>query len=333
LLAFLPFRILQPPQEPFVKKAGHRHSCRKFGPGEGNQPQSRSYWHGSGNAKGVRLHFPIIKPDPFCRSFNDKVFGGFLKRLGYQADDLHNLIILPTIQGKLLYNIRGAVHAGRHVKGYVKDIVEARLTKIMREHEGNIAKGLKADDIARDEIRAFQKELQAGLRDGSIRLQSNEIEILAAGGVISVGGLFVIAPPAIEFSQSVADQLSFLSAQHYTGNEGVFGYAGMVADLVNPFDDYKFACETVEQMAKPAGEMWDAALGVMAHNARIRRYGGVDDPAMQAYLRGDRGFGTLESDYKDPNSNIRANDDFGTGATLRGIDRFFDSLGRRFSGK
>jgi RHS repeat-associated protein len=221
--------------------------------------------------------------------FKHKDYGPWLRKMGYCEGDMRNLIILPTREGREK-GVRGSLHGGRHIKEYVEDVVKKRLTDIQEQYYEDLRRlGFeKARELVQQQIAQLQKQLTKGLRDGTIKLQ--RYDVLEAGGVLSVGGLFVIMPEEVKLSDSALDALDVARASNYTGEKGILGMAGWIADLVNPVDDFKFFCETAEEMFRPIGQTYDRGMQNMQHNRSIKMYRyALDDPEVRALIRNKPG--------------------------------------------
>lgn len=164
--------------------------------------------------------------------FNHPQYGPWLSKLGFTKDEMRNLLVLPTKTGKAFLvataskHSKRAIHEGRSsLKDYVQPIMK-RLDEI---------KQLDIDDCEKRRlVIELQEELASGLKDGTITINSAEFELLS-DGAISLCGLAVIDAKT---KQGCLDELELaLSVTTYTGQSGIGGVVGKVADFFNPLTD------------------------------------------------------------------------------------------------
>jgi hypothetical protein len=187
----------------------------------------------------LQLHHIIAE-----KLFQKGQFGDFLKDLGFDKDDLFNVIPLPTRAGKEAAAKAGkackrSVHDGGHVAKYFDDIAQ-RLDDLQNAFKaGKISK-----EVARNGVLEIQKGLREGLRNGTIPLHKFHEEYLS----IALLGLTAVeieqlSEELAELAAAEVDKVlachrgNQLRASHYTGSEGAWGWLGFGVDLFNPLDD------------------------------------------------------------------------------------------------
>lgn len=181
---------------------------------------------------------------------DDPKLGKFLHEVGFNVDKRENLMVLPTKAGKemLESSANRSVHQGRHVDDYVRNAAD-QISAMQKNYEA----GELTKDQVKTAIAGLQKELRAGLKEGSIALTADHRDRLAKGAVVTVLGVSIANPSRAaqmeeeakitahyDGARELTGSLDKLKADTYLGN-----WLGKVVDFFNPVEDVQTALDTV----------------------------------------------------------------------------------------
>lgn len=183
--------------------------------------------------------------------FTHNKYGPFLKKLGFENDELANVIPLPTKEGlkkgvakpKVAADgslVCRATHNGGHTEDYatlfekkMDDLIEAVSKKELTELE------------AAEKLRAFQKEMKDKLRSGEVKVHGEEfrtyLSLMLLGS--SKEEIEDVFDAVIEWKEQMLSEamdgnaLKHGRAAEHTGDQGWLGWLGFSLDLFNPLDD------------------------------------------------------------------------------------------------